>query len=113
MFAIDCICHIPLYGECVKQLSSLSNMKIFWLDLSFSAYPSLTVSYTECLFIASEQQPLRLNPAEVCEVIAAVCSETPAPNALFMTASSKLSNNSGKPSIDVAASVLVKLVIDM
>ncbi|RAL36992.1 hypothetical protein DM860_003914 [Cuscuta australis] len=60
----------------------------------------------------SEQQPLRLNPTEVCEVIAAVCSETPAPNAYFMTLSSKM-NNSGKPSIDVAASVLVKLVIDM
>ncbi|CAH9121339.1 unnamed protein product [Cuscuta epithymum] len=61
----------------------------------------------------SEQQPLRLNPTEVCEVIAAVCSESPAPNAYFMTVSSKLSNNSGKPSIDVAASVLVKLIIDM
>lgn len=61
----------------------------------------------------SEQQPLRLNPAEISEVIAAVCSEAPAPNANFMTVSSKLSNNSGKPSMDVAVSVLVKLVIDM
>ncbi|GFY83620.1 hypothetical protein Acr_03g0003940 [Actinidia rufa] len=61
----------------------------------------------------SEQQPLRLNPAEVCEVIAVVCSETPSPNANLMTISSKLSNNSGKPSMDVAVSVLIKLVIDM
>ncbi|XP_057511378.1 uncharacterized protein LOC130793593 isoform X2 [Actinidia eriantha] len=61
----------------------------------------------------SEQQPLRLNPAEVCEVIAAVCSETPSSNANIMTISSKLSNNSGKPSMDVAVSVLIKLVIDM
>ncbi|KAL5569128.1 hypothetical protein UlMin_025703 [Ulmus minor] len=62
----------------------------------------------------SEQQPLRLNPAEVCEVIAAVCSETsPPPNANVMTLSSRLNNNSGKPSIDVAVSVLVKLIIDM
>lgn len=61
----------------------------------------------------SEQQPLRLNAAEVCEVIAAVCTEAPSPNANFMTVSSKLSNNSGKPSMDVAVSVLVKLVIDM
>ncbi|XWS56557.1 hypothetical protein CRYUN_Cryun09bG0095600 [Craigia yunnanensis] len=61
----------------------------------------------------SEQQPLRLNPAEVCEVIAAVCSETPSTNANTMTVSSRLSNNSGKPSMDVAVSVLIKLVIDM
>uniref|UniRef100_A0A2N9IKF5 Uncharacterized protein n=1 Tax=Fagus sylvatica TaxID=28930 RepID=A0A2N9IKF5_FAGSY len=59
----------------------------------------------------SEQQPLRLNPAEVCDVIAAVCSETSSTN--LMTLSSKLSNNSQKPSMDVAVSVLVKLVIDM
>ncbi|KAF6169427.1 hypothetical protein GIB67_021430 [Kingdonia uniflora] len=61
----------------------------------------------------SEQQPLRLNPAEVHEVIAAVCSETSLPKSNLMTVSSKLSNNSGKPSIDVAVSVLIKLVIDM
>lgn len=61
----------------------------------------------------SEQQPLRLNPAEVCEVIAAVCSETSSPNVNVMTVSSRLSNNSGKPTIDVAVSVLIKLVIDM
>ncbi|XP_015079559.1 uncharacterized protein LOC107023390 [Solanum pennellii] len=61
----------------------------------------------------SEQQPLRLNPMEVYEVIAAACSETSAPNTYLMTFSSKLSNNSGKPSMDVAVSVLVKLVIDM
>ncbi|XVF75368.1 hypothetical protein PTKIN_Ptkin13bG0182700 [Pterospermum kingtungense] len=61
----------------------------------------------------SEQQPLRLNPAEVCEVIAAVCSETSSTNANTMTVSSRLSNSSGKPSMDVAVSVLIKLVIDM
>eukprot|EP00257_Ricinus_communis_P021026 XP_015580416.1 uncharacterized protein LOC8265972 [Ricinus communis] len=61
----------------------------------------------------SEQQPLRLNPAEVCEVIAAVCSETSSPSANNFTVSSRLSNNSGKPSMDVAVSVLIKLVIDM
>ncbi|XP_041000434.1 uncharacterized protein LOC121246368 [Juglans microcarpa x Juglans regia] len=61
----------------------------------------------------SEQQPLRLNPAEVCDVMAAVCSETSSTNANIMTVSSKLSNHSGKPSMDVAVSVLVKLVIDM
>lgn len=63
------------------------------------------------LLLVSEQQPLRLNPAEVCDVIAAVCSETSSTN--LMTLSSKLSNNSRKPSMDVAVSVLVKLVIDM
>ncbi|CAN4101441.1 unnamed protein product [Withania somnifera] len=61
----------------------------------------------------SEQQPLRLNSMEVYEVIAAACSETSAPNTYLMTVPSKLSNNSGKPSMDVAVSVLVKLVIDM
>ncbi|CAK7325649.1 unnamed protein product [Dovyalis caffra] len=61
----------------------------------------------------SEQQPLRLNPAEVCEVIAAVSSETYSPSANHLTISSRLSNNSGKPSMDVAVSVLIKLVIDM
>ncbi|KAL9351652.1 hypothetical protein Peur_054332 [Populus x canadensis] len=61
----------------------------------------------------SEQQPLRLNPAEVCEVIAAVSSETYSSSANHLTISSRLSNNSGKPSMDVAVSVLIKLVIDM
>ncbi|KAL4386737.1 hypothetical protein GQ457_09G029380 [Hibiscus cannabinus] len=61
----------------------------------------------------SEQQPLRLNPAEVCEVIAAVCSETSFTNGNTMTVSSRLSSNTPKPSMDVAVSVLIKLVIDM
>ncbi|KAG4394785.1 hypothetical protein AAZX31_20G089100 [Glycine max] len=59
----------------------------------------------------SEQQPLRLNPAEVCEVFAAVCSE-PSPNTNVMMMSTRLRNNSGKPSMDVAVSILIKLVID-
>ncbi|XP_026413912.1 uncharacterized protein LOC113309656 [Papaver somniferum] len=61
----------------------------------------------------SEQQPLRLNPAEVFEVINAASSEASSPKTNLMTVSSKLSNNSGKPSMDVAVSVLIKLVIDM
>ncbi|KAH1156634.1 hypothetical protein GLYMA_18G288500v4 [Glycine max] len=61
----------------------------------------------------SEQQPLRLNPAEVQDVIAAVCSEAYSPNTNATTASTRLSNNSGKPSTDVAVSVLIKLIIDM
>ncbi|KAI5401850.1 uncharacterized protein LOC127098080 isoform X1 [Lathyrus oleraceus] len=61
----------------------------------------------------SEQQPLRLNPAELCEVIAAVCSEISTPNTNFSTMSTRLTNNSGKPSMDVAVSVLIKLIIDM
>ncbi|KAI3705149.1 hypothetical protein L1987_75382 [Smallanthus sonchifolius] len=60
----------------------------------------------------SEQQPLKLNSVEVGEVIAAVCSEKP-PIPNVMTISSKLSSSSGKPSMDVAVSVLIKLVIDM
>ncbi|KAK6122106.1 hypothetical protein DH2020_044151 [Rehmannia glutinosa] len=57
----------------------------------------------------SEQQPLRLNPVEVCEVIAAVCSGTYSANSNHLTVSSKL-RHSGRPSMDVAVSVLVKLV---
>lgn len=60
--------------------------------------------------LTSEQQPLRLNPAEVCEVLAAVCSE-PSQNTNVMM-STRLRNNSGKASMDVAVSVLIKLVID-
>ncbi|KAF4363395.1 hypothetical protein F8388_016523 [Cannabis sativa] len=67
------------------------------------------------LGLISEQQPLRLNPAEVSEVIAAVCSETSSSssNANVMTVSTRLNSHSGKPSMDVAVSVLVKLIIDM
>ncbi|MBA0726304.1 hypothetical protein Golax_002140, partial [Gossypium laxum] len=61
----------------------------------------------------SEQQPLQLNPAEVSEVIAAVCSETSSRSANTLTVTSRLSYNSGKQSMDVAVSVLIKLVIDM
>lgn len=64
------------------------------------------------LICDSEQQPLRLNPVEVCEVIAAVCSETSTIKSNQLTVSSKL-RHSGRPSMDVAVSVLVKLVIDM
>ncbi|KZV22590.1 hypothetical protein F511_02607 [Dorcoceras hygrometricum] len=49
---------------------------------------------------------------EVCEVIAAVHSEAPSANSNLSTISSKFMHN-GKPSMDVAVSVLVKLVIDM
>jgi len=63
--------------------------------------------------LTSEQQPLRLNPTEVHDVIAAVCAEVSIPNANVARASTRLSNNSGKPSTDVAVSVLIKLVIDM
>lgn len=49
---------------------------------------------------------------EVCEVIAAVCAETSTVKSNQLTVSSKLRHN-GKPSMDVAVSVLVKLVIDM
>ncbi|XP_065863436.1 uncharacterized protein [Euphorbia lathyris] len=47
----------------------------------------------------SEQQPLRLNPAEVCEVIAAVSSKTLSKFLQF--------------SVDVVVSVLIKLLIDI
>ncbi|CAO2826135.1 unnamed protein product [Amaranthus hypochondriacus] len=61
----------------------------------------------------SEQQPLKLNPTEVGEVISAVCSETSMPSTNLMTMSTGLSSHRTKPSIDVAVSVLIKLVIDM
>ncbi|VVA97394.1 unnamed protein product [Arabis nemorensis] len=61
----------------------------------------------------SEQQPLRLNNAEVGEVIAAVCSEASSTPSNQMTVSPQLTSKTGKPSMDVAVSVLIKLVIDM
>ncbi|KAF8646883.1 hypothetical protein HU200_065689 [Digitaria exilis] len=60
----------------------------------------------------SEQQPLRLNPAEISEVIAEVCSESTS-SASQSIAPSRLSTQSRQPSADVAFSVLIKLVIDM
>lgn len=60
----------------------------------------------------SEQQPLRLNPAEISEVIAEVCSEITS-NANQFNAPSRLTTQSRQPSADVAFSVLIKLVIDM
>ncbi|KAJ6820092.1 uncharacterized protein M6B38_399295 [Iris pallida] len=61
----------------------------------------------------SEQQPLRLNPAEISEVIAEVCLESSSPNMNFLSTMSPLTKNNRRPSTDVAASVLIKLVIDM
>ncbi|CAM0885577.1 unnamed protein product [Alopecurus aequalis] len=58
----------------------------------------------------SEQQPLRLNPAEISEVIAEVCSESTSNQS---NAPSRLTTQSRQPSADVAFSVLIKLVIDM
>jgi hypothetical protein len=60
----------------------------------------------------SEQQPLRLNPSEISEVIAEVCSEVTS-NANPFIAPSRLTSQSRQPSADVAFSVLIKLVIDM
>jgi hypothetical protein len=60
----------------------------------------------------SGQQPLRLNPAEISEVIAEVCSEATS-NASQSIAPSRLSTQNRQPSADVAFSVLIKLVIDM
>ncbi|WVZ67224.1 hypothetical protein U9M48_016332 [Paspalum notatum var. saurae] len=60
----------------------------------------------------SEQQPLRLNPAEISEVIAEVCLEASS-NANQSIAPSRLSTQNRQPSADMAFSVLIKLVIDM
>lgn len=62
--------------------------------------------------LSSEQQPLRLNPAEISEVIAEVCSESTS-SASQSIAPSRLSTQSRQPSADVAFSVLIKLVVDM
>ncbi|OAY72185.1 hypothetical protein ACMD2_02291 [Ananas comosus] len=61
----------------------------------------------------SEQQPLKLNPAEISEVIAEVCSESSSPNVTQLSTPSRLNNHARQPSQDVAFSVLIKLVIDM
>ncbi|XP_031485176.1 uncharacterized protein LOC116254156 isoform X1 [Nymphaea colorata] len=61
----------------------------------------------------SEQQPLRLSPAEIDEVIAAVCSEVSVTNTNSTLAPYRQTSGSGRPITDVAVSVLIKLVIDM
>lgn len=61
----------------------------------------------------SEQQPLKLNPAEISEVIAEVCSGSSASIVNLPAASPPLTTLSRRPPTDVAVSVLVKLVIDM
>ncbi|CAN6472475.1 unnamed protein product [Victoria cruziana] len=60
-----------------------------------------------------EQQPLRLSPAEIEEVIAAVCSEISVTNTNSTLALYKRTSGSGRSIADVAVSVLIKLVIDM
>ncbi|KAI0531463.1 hypothetical protein KFK09_001018 [Dendrobium nobile] len=60
----------------------------------------------------SEQQPLRLNSAEISEVIAEACSETSL-TAVNLTISSPLAKHNARPVAEVAISVLIKLVIDM
>ncbi|KAL0929165.1 hypothetical protein M5K25_001109 [Dendrobium thyrsiflorum] len=60
----------------------------------------------------SEQQPLRLNPAEISEVIAEACSETSL-TSVNLTISSPLAKHNARPVAEVAISVLIKLVIDM
>lgn len=95
-------------------------MGLFYGVLSDTSYLSWVYSLLFCisqsqsyLMLTSDQQPLRLSPAEVREVIAAVCSEISSPNINVMTVSTGLNNSSGKPPMDVAVNVLIKLVIDM
>lgn len=104
MCQIICLLHDYHFGVRSCILSSDSFFFFFFNSLS-----PICLLVLNC---ASEQQPLRLNPVEVCEVIAAVCSETSSISSNHMTVSSKL-RQSGRPSMDVAVSVLVKLVIDM
>ncbi|KAK1311591.1 hypothetical protein QJS10_CPA07g00238 [Acorus calamus] len=103
-------------GSHLKAITAAKRMKPgphqVWMDAPVSTFrPQARPLFQYRHY--SEQQPLRLNPAEVGDIIAAVCSETSSPNLKHMTMSSRLSNHSGKPSMDVAASVLIKLIIDM
>ncbi|CAM6094015.1 unnamed protein product [Calypogeia fissa] len=65
----------------------------------------------------SEQQPLRLSDAEMEEVVMAVCSEAAASGGPAVSPLSGLPNSQtgkiGGEAADVAASVLIKLLIDM
>jgi hypothetical protein len=63
----------------------------------------------------SEQQPLRLSEAEMEEVVLAMCAEATASGS-SATLPLSVSNQTGKLSVeaaDIAASVLIKLLIDM
>ncbi|KAJ3676445.1 hypothetical protein LUZ60_003857 [Juncus effusus] len=61
----------------------------------------------------SEQQPLKLNPTEICEVISEVCSASSSQNKNQINTPSRLSNHGRQLDADVAFSVLIKLIIDM
>lgn len=84
----------------------LWNNAVWWVDNSHSPLIIMFISI-------SEQQPLKLNPAEISEVIAEVCSESSSPNVTQLSTPSRLNNHARQPSQDVAFSVLIKLVIDM
>lgn len=60
----------------------------------------------------SEQLPLRLNTAEISEVIAEACSEASSMN-FNVTISPLLAKHNQRPVTEVAVGVLIKLVIDM
>lgn len=67
--------------------------------------------------IVSEQQPLRLTEVEMEEVIAAVCTEVPGPSLNAPTVGPAFASNQagkfGMDAADVAATVLIKLLINM
>lgn len=96
----------PLYTSvrtsCIFMMCHSHSWRFICMFVLLIMLPSFT----------SEQQPLRLNPAEISEVIAEVCSEATS-NASQSIAPSRLSTQSRQPSADVAFSVLIKLVIDM
>ncbi|KAK8954289.1 hypothetical protein KSP39_PZI002050 [Platanthera zijinensis] len=61
-------------------------------------------------FLKSEQLPLRLNPAEISEIIAEACSEASSMN-LNVAISPLLAKHNQSPVTEVAIGVLIKLVI--
>ncbi|KAM7492061.1 hypothetical protein LguiA_034982 [Lonicera macranthoides] len=113
-FPVSSLQHFNERNSPVECMSCLTPFVTASTNRKLNGTPyTIRIYLSEFLMFVSEQQPLRLNPAEVCEVIAAVCSEAPSPVVNAMTVSSKLSSNSGKPSMDVSVSVLIKLIIDM
>ncbi|XP_078429132.1 uncharacterized protein LOC144701249 [Wolffia australiana] len=84
----------------------------FWVNVPVSTFSPRARALFQYRHY-SEQQPLRLDPTEISDVMAAVCLDTSSPSTNLMTTTPRLNTHCERPYTDVAVSVLVKLVMDM
>ncbi|KAF3330486.1 hypothetical protein FCM35_KLT03840 [Carex littledalei] len=100
----------------LKAITASKRMKVgpneIWSNIPSSAFQARAKPLFQYRHYC-EQQPLKLNPAEINEVITEVCNASCTPNGNQLNAPSRLSSQNRQPSADVAFSVLIKLIIDM